>query len=85
MLTFSRAGYPVRPAFLLQDTQRVYRLYDLIKVELIPTDVAYCLADKVNSAGKLHLVIESVQPDAKQARSSTAPVAANGAGGSVID
>ena len=51
-----------------RDTQRVYRLYDFTKAQLIPPDMAYCIAGKVNSAGKLYLVIESVRPDTKHAR-----------------
>ena len=43
--------------------------------------MAYCVAGKVNSADKLYLVIESVKPDTKHARLSTAPVPADGAGG----
>jgi hypothetical protein len=45
------------------DTQRVYRLYDFSKAQLIRPGVAYCVAGKVNSADKLYLVIESVRPD----------------------
>ena len=37
---------------------------------------------KVNSADKLYLVVESVKPDAKHNRSSTAPATTDGAGGS---
>ena len=66
--------------FLLQDrdTQRVYRLYDFTKAQLIRPNVAYCVAGKVNSADKLYLVIESVRPDTKHARRSTVPVPAPG-------
>ena len=85
MLTFSRAGYPVRPAFLLQDTQRVYRLCDFTKAQLIWPGVASLMAGKVNSASRLSLVIELVRPDTKHARSSTVPVAVECAGGSPID
>jgi hypothetical protein len=67
------------------DTLRVYRLYDLTKAQLIRPNVAYCVAGKVNSAGKLYLVIESVRPDTRHGRSSTVPVPADGAGGSGID
>jgi hypothetical protein len=42
------------------------------------------LAGKVNSAGKLDLVIESVRLDTKRRRVSTAPVPADGAGGSTL-
>ena len=73
--------------FLMQDldTQRVYRLYDFTKAQLIPPDQAYCIAGKVNSAGKLYQMIESVRPDTKHARSSNAPAHVDGAGGSLID
>lgn len=69
--------------FLMQDrdTQRVYRLYDFTKAQIIPPDQAYSVAGKVNSAGKLHLVIESVRPDTKHARCANAPAHADGAGG----
>jgi hypothetical protein len=39
-----------------RDTQRVYRLYDFTKAQLIPPDKAYCIAGKVNSADRLYLV-----------------------------
>lgn len=73
--------------FLLRDldTQRVYRLYDFTKAQLIWPHVAYCVAGKVNSADKLYLVIESVRPDTKHGGCSTAPFPAGGAGGSSID
>ena len=44
-------------------------------------DKYYCLSGKVNSADKLHLVIESVKPDHKHGFVSIAPVHAAGAGG----
>jgi hypothetical protein len=77
----SRTEYPSCAVFLLQDldTQRVYRLYDFTKAQLIRLNVAYCVAGKVNSADKLYLVIESVRPDTRHPRSSTVPV--HGAGG----
>lgn len=70
--------------FLLRDrdTQRVYRLYDFSKAQLIRPNVAYCVAGKVNSADKLYLVIESVRLDIKHAGLSTAPAPVDGAGGS---
>ena len=74
--------------FLMQDrdTQRVYRLYDFIKAQQpISPDKAYCIAGKVNSSDRLHLVIESVRPDAKHARGSNAPAHVDGAGGSLIE
>ena len=69
--------------FLMRDdsTRRVYRLYDFTKSQLITPDQYYCVFGKVNSAGKLYLVIEPVRPDIKQGRCSTAPVPADGAGG----
>jgi len=68
-----------------RDTQRVYRLYDFTKAQLIPPDQAYCIAGKVNSADKLYLVIESVRPDTKHAWRSNALAHVDGAGGSLID
>ena len=87
LLLLSRTEFPSYAVFLLRDldTQRVYRLYDFSKVQLIRPGVAYCVAGKVNSADKLYLVIESVRPDTKRDRSSPAPVPADGAGGSDID
>ena len=67
-----------------RDTQRVYRLYDFSKAQLIRPNVAYCVAGKVNSADKLYLVVVSVRPDTKQRRPSTARVPADGAGGSTV-
>jgi hypothetical protein len=83
----SRTEYPSCAVFLMQDldTQRVYRLHDFSKAQLIQPDVAYCVAGKVNSADKLYLVIESVRPDTRHSRSSTLPVPADGAGGLPID
>ena len=51
-----------------------------------PKPTTSCLARpiawraKSNSADKLYLVIESVRPDTKHARPSTAPIHADGAG-----
>ena len=86
LLLLSRTEYPSCAVFLLRDgdTKRVYRLYDFTKALLIRPGVAYCVGGKVNSAEKLYLVIESVRPDAKHARVSTAPVPADGAGGSTV-
>ena len=83
----SRTEYPLCAVFLLRDldTQRVYRLYDFTKAQLIRPSVAYCVAGKVNSAAKLYLVIESVRPDTRNGRHSTVPVPADGAGGRTID
>jgi hypothetical protein len=87
LLLLSRTEYRSCAVFLMQDrdTQRVYRLYDFTKAQLIPPDMAYCIAGKVNSADKLYLVIESVRPDTKHLRDSNAPALADGAGGLLID
>jgi hypothetical protein len=86
LLLLSRTEYPSFAVFLLQDldTQRVYRLYDFSKAQLIRPGAAYCVSGKVNSADKLYLVIESVRPDTKHVRSSIAPFPADGAGGSAM-
>ncbi|HEX8012562.1 MAG TPA: hypothetical protein VF814_16775 [Casimicrobiaceae bacterium] len=63
-----------------RDTQRVYRLYDFSKAQLVRPGVAYCVAGKVNSADKLYLVIESVRLDRKSRRVTSAPVPADEAG-----
>ena len=68
-----------------RDTQRVYRLYDFTKALLIPPDLAYCIAGKVNSAGRLYLVIESVRPDTEHLRASNAPAHVDGAEGPLIE
>ena len=67
-----------------RDTQRVYRLYDFSKAQLIRPRVAYCVAGKVNSADKLYLVVESVRLDTRQRRGSKVPIPADGAGGSTL-
>lgn len=86
LFLLTRTEYRTCTVFRMQDrdTQRVYRLYDFTKAQLILPNKAYCVAGKVNSADKLYLVIESVRPDTKHARSSTAPVLADGAGGSAV-
>jgi hypothetical protein len=86
LFLLSRTEYPSCAVFLLRDldTQRVYRLHDFTKAQLIRPDVAYCVAGKVNSADKLYLVIESVRPDTKHSRRSTVPIPADGAEGSPI-
>ena len=83
LLLLSRTEYQKCAVFLLQDldTQRVYRLYDFTKAQLIRPNVAYCVAGKANSADKLFLVIDSVRPDTKHVRSSTVPSSVDGAGG----
>ena len=87
LFLLSRTEYRSCAVFLMQDrdTQRVYRLYDFTKAQLIPPDMAYCVAGKVNSADRLYLVIESVRPDTKHVRCSKAPAHADGAGGSFIE
>ena len=87
LFLLSRTEYPSCAVFLLRDldTQRVYRIYDFTKAQLIRPNVAYCVAGRVNSADKLYLVIESVRPDTRHSRSSTFPVPAAGAGGLPID
>jgi hypothetical protein len=62
-----RTEYRSCAVFLFEDrdTQRVYRLYDFSKAQLVRPGVAYCVASKVNSADKLYLVIESVRLDTK--------------------
>ena len=82
LFLISRTEHPSYVALLMQDrdTKRVYRLYDFSKAKLIWPDVAYCVAGKVNSADRLYLVIESVRPDTKHRRDSTAPVPVDGAG-----
>ena len=86
LFLLSRTEYPSCVVFLLRDgdTKRVYRLHDFTKAQLIQPGVAYCVAGKVNSAGKLYLVIESVRPDIKHAWVSNAHVPADGAGGSAM-
>ena len=83
LFLLSRTEYRSCAVFLFEDhdTKRVYRLYDFTKALLIQPDVAYCVAGKVNSADKLHLVIESVLADTKRSRCSTIPAPADGAGG----
>jgi hypothetical protein len=86
LFLLSRTEYLSCAVFLFKDldTQRVYRLHDFTKAQLIRPGVAYCIAGKVNSADKLYLVIESVRPDTKHARCSPVPVPDDGAGGSPI-
>ena len=87
LFLLARTEYRSCAVFLMQDrdTQRVYRLYDFTKAQLIPPNQAYRIAGKVNSAGRLYLVIESVRPDTKHDRASTLPVPIDGAGGLPID
>jgi len=87
LFLLSRTEYRSCAVFLMQDpdTQRVYRLYDFTKAQLIPPHMAFCIAGKVNSADKLYLVIESVRPDTKHAGCSNASALVDGAGGSLIE
>ena len=84
LFLLSRTEYPSCAVFALldRDTQRVYRLFDFTKRRRLMPNRPYCVAGKVNSAGTLYLVIESVKPDAKHEPFSTAPIPADGAGGS---
>ena len=86
LVKLSRTEYRTCAVFLMQnrDTQRVDRLYDFCKTQLIASDKAYCIAGKVNSADRLYLVIESLRPDTKHARRSSSHARADGAGGSVM-
>jgi len=83
LLLLSRTEYRSCVVFVMRDdsTRRVYRLYDFTKSQIITPDQYHCVFGKVNSADKLYLVVESVKPDIKHGRSSTAPVPADGAGG----
>ena len=65
------------------DTQRLYRLYDFSKSQIIHPDGFCCVAGKVNSADKLYLVIESVKRDTQPQLDSNALAPAERAGGSV--
>ena len=84
LFLLTRTESPKYAVFLLQDrdTQRVYRLYDFTKAQLIQPNVAYCVAGKVNSTDRLYLVIDSVRPDTKHLGRSTVTALADGAGGS---
>lgn len=86
LFLLSRKEYRSCAVLLLldRDTQRVYRLHDFTKAHHLEPGRAYCAAGKVNSADKLYLVIESVRPDTKYARSSTVPDLAEGAGGNPL-
>jgi hypothetical protein len=86
LLLLSRTEYRSCLVFLMVDdsTRRVYRLYDFTKSQLLTPGQYYCVFGKVNSADKLYLVIESVQPDHKHQRSSTASALSNGGGGSAM-
>lgn len=82
LFLLSRKEYRSCAVLLLldRDTQRVYRLHDFTKSHHLAPGQAYCVAGKVNSADQLFLVVESVRPDTKHARSSTLPAPADGTG-----
>ena len=63
LFLLSRTEYRVLCGVPLQDrdTQRVYRLVSTSPKPSSSPNAAYCVAGKVNSAGKLYLVIESVR------------------------
>jgi hypothetical protein len=86
LLLLSRTECERCIVFVMKDdsTRRVYRLYDFTQSRTIRPDQYYCVSGKVNSADKLYLVIESVRSDTKRRRVSTAPVPADGAGGSTL-
>ena len=86
LFLLSRTEYPSCAVLLMQDrdTQRVYRLYDFSKAQLIRPGVAYCVAGKVNSADQLYLVVESARLDTKHRRASNVLLPADGAGGSAM-
>lgn len=65
----------------VRDTQRVYRLYDFHHRPAHPASWGVTQAANVNNSDELHLVIESVRPDARHARYSSVPIPADGAGG----
>ena len=87
LLLLSRTEYRSCVVFVMKDdsTRRCYRLYDFTKSLRIWHGQYYCVSGKVNSADKLYLVLESVRLDTKHSLASTAPVPADGAGGSGID
>ncbi len=78
----SRTEYRSFAVFMVLDhsTRRVYRLHDFTKAHAMEPGSYYCVSGKVNSADKLYLVMESVKPDAKHNRSSSAPAHVDGAG-----
>lgn len=72
----SRTEYHSPAVFMVLDhsTRRVYRLRDFTKAHAMEPGSYYCVSGKVNSAGKLYLVTESVKPDTKHIRSSGIPL-----------
>ena len=87
MFPLSSRELPSRSTSLLPDLdmQDVCRFCDLPEAPLIRSRVANYVAGEVDNDYKHNLTIESVWPNARRAGSSTAPVPADGAGGSGID
>ena len=87
MLTPFLKETPSNAVFSLQDpdTQHVCRLCDLAKAPLIRPVVAHAVAGNIVNRGKRYLVIATVRPDTRNARSSNVPVPVDGAGGSAIE
>ena len=83
LLLLSRIEYRTCAVLLMRDdsTRRVYRLHDFTKSHAPTSGQYYCVSGKVNSADKLYLVVESIKPDTKHGRYSTASTPADGAGG----
>lgn len=86
LLLLSRTEYRTCAVLLMRDdsTRRVYRLHDFSKRHNPLPGQYYCVSGKINSADKLYLVIESLQPDGKHGRCFSAPALADGAGGSGV-
>ena len=61
--------------FVMKDrhTNRIYRLYDFTKSQVVTPDQVYCAFGKVNSADKLYLVMESVKADTKSGTPPSLP------------
>ena len=74
LVVFSWTGFRTYAVFLMQDrdTQSVHRLYDFNTAQPIRPDQAHRDAGNINSSGRLHLVIDSVQRDTKHFRDSNA-------------
>jgi hypothetical protein len=86
MFTFPRMECPTCATFLFPDpdAQRIYRLCDLIKAQLIRPVAASLVAGNVADVANVNVVIEWFQSGFKHTGSSTVPVPAGGAGGSAI-
>ena len=70
-------------AGVMQDKELLNFVARICTTQLIPPDQAH-RAGKVNCVDRLHLAIELVRPNARNARCSNVPVHADGAGGSGI-